>query len=265
MIADDAGFVELSGGQVEFKRFGASPADGPAIVLLHEGLGCVDLWKDFPARLAGATGLGVFVYSRYGYGRSSPAALPRPLSYMHDEAQTVLPELLEAIGFQGGLLMGHSDGGSIAAIYAGSRQDERLNGVVLMAPHFFNEQMNVEAITRATKAYESGKLKAGLEKYHGANTDCAFHGWSGAWLDPGFATWNLEAFLPAISVPLLVIQGRQDEYGSLAHVRAAEDKAGGPVETAILDGCGHSPQRDQAALVLAKVSAFAGAVMQGQA
>lgn len=256
MMADDQGFLELSGGQVEYKRFGPSPADGPAIVLLHEGLGCVDLWKDFPARLAAATGMGVFVYSRYGYGRSSPCALPRPLSYMHDEAQIVLPELLDAIGFCGGILMGHSDGGSIAAIYAGSKNDERLAGAVLMAPHFFNEEMNVRAITRARQAYETGKLKAGLEKYHGANTDCAFHGWSGAWLDPGFLAWNLEAFLPAIKVPMLLIQGREDEYGSLDHVRSAEEKSGGPVDTVILEACGHSPQRDQPELVLAKVSAF---------
>ncbi len=260
MMADDAGFVELSGGQVEYQRHGAKPADGPAIVLLHEGLGCVDLWKDFPARLAGATGMGVFVYSRFGYGRSSPCALPRPLSYMHDEAKIVLPELLDAIGFRSGILMGHSDGGSIAAIYAGSQDDERIAGLVLMAPHFFNEEMNVEAITRATKAYEAGKLKAGLQKYHGPNTDCAFYGWSGAWLDPEFMAWNLEEFLPAITVPMLLIQGRDDEYGSLDHVRAAEAQSGGPVETMVLEACGHSPQRDQAELVLAKVSSFAAAL-----
>ncbi len=260
MIADDTGFVELSGGAVEFKRFGQAPADGPTIVLLHEGLGCVDLWKDFPARLARATGMGVFVYSRYGYGRSGTISLPRPLRYMHDEAQTVLPELLDAIGFHDGLLLGHSDGGSIAAIYAGSRADGRVKGAVLMAPHFFNEEMNVKAITRATKAYADGKLKAGLEKYHGANTDAAFHGWSGAWLDPEFMNWNLEEFLPSIKMPLLLLQGKDDEYGSLAHVEVAAAKTGGPVETLILEACGHSPQRDQPEIVLSKISAFAASV-----
>lgn len=260
MMASDAGFLDLSGGQIEYQRFGARPADGPTIVLLHEGLGCVALWKDFPARLARATGLGVFVYSRFGYGRSSPITLPRPVSYMHVEAQDVLPELLEAIGFRGGFLFGHSDGGSIAAIYAGSHADDRLKGVVLMAPHFFNEPMNVEAITRATQAYERGGLKAGLEKYHGANTDCAFYGWSGAWLRPDFLDWNLEAFLPTISVPMLLIQGKGDEYGSLDHIRAAEAQAGGPVETLILEDCGHSPQRDRPENVLAKVSEFTGSL-----
>lgn len=258
MMADDAGFVELSGGQVEYVRFGARPADAPTIILLHEGLGCVGLWKDFPARLSRATGLSVFVYSRFGYGRSSPIPLPRPVSYMHDEAQDVLPELLEAIGFRSGVLFGHSDGGSIAAIYAGSRADDRLKGVVLMAPHFFNEPMNVEAITRATKAYETGGLKKGLEKYHGDNTECAFYGWSGAWLNPAFLDWNLEKFLPPISVPMLVIQGKDDEYGSLDHVHAAKAQSGGSVETVILENCGHSPQRDRPEHVLAKVSEFTG-------
>ncbi len=260
MMADDAGFLELSSGQVEFQRFGASPAEAPTIVLLHEGLGCVALWKDFPARLARATGLTVFVYSRFGYGRSSPVTLPRPVTYMHEEAQDVLPEVLDAMGFRSGFLFGHSDGGTIAAIYAGSRADERLKGVVLMAPHFFNEPMNVAAITRATQAFEDGGLRQGLEKYHGANTDCAFYGWSGAWLNPAFLEWNVEEFLPAISVPMLLIQGKGDEYGSLDHIRAAEAQAGGPVETLILEDCGHSPQRDKPENVLAKVSGFTGSL-----
>ncbi len=256
MIADDAGMVSLGGGEVEFKRFGPAPADGPTIVLLHEGLGCVDLWKDFPARLQRATGYGVFVYSRFGYGRSSPAGLPRPLTYMHDEAQAVLPELLDAIGFRNGVLFGHSDGASIAAIYAGHARDPRVRGLILMAPHFFNEPMNVESISRAVKAYEAGGLKAGLEKYHGANTDCAFYGWSGAWLDPGFLEWNIEEFIPGIQVPTLVIQGRDDEYGSLKHVEAVETGCTGPFAKKILEACGHSPHRDQPELVLAEISGF---------
>lgn len=256
MIADDAGLIDLRGGQVEYKRFGLPPADCPTIVLLHDGLGCVDLWKDFPLRLAKATGHSVFVYSRYGYGRSSACDLPRPLTYMHEEGQIVLPELLQAIGFRDGILMGHSDGASIAAIYAGRTQDSLINGLVLMSPHFFNEDICVTAIKRAKKAYEEGGLKPGLEKYHNTNTDCAFYGWNGTWLDPGFLEWNIEEFLPGIQVPTMIIQGVDDEYGTLAQVESARDKCGGVTNIMVLQDCGHSPHRDQLELVLASVSSF---------
>ena len=153
----DQGFLDLGGMRLEYRMIGPRPQEAPTIVLLHEGLGCVGVWGDFPDKLAAATGAGVFVYSRAGYGRSSPAKLPRPLTFMHDEAREVLPRVLDAIGFRRGLLLGHSDGASIAAIYAGSVQDHRVRGLVLMAPHFFTEDMGIAEIARAKEAYEHGR------------------------------------------------------------------------------------------------------------
>ena len=219
--------------------------------------------KTSRSRLAKATGhWRVFVYSRFGYGRSSPVPLPRPLTYMHEEAQSVLPELLDKIGFTGGILMGHSDGASIAAIYAGHTRDERVNGLALMAPHFFNEEICVEAISRAKGAYENGRLKDALRKYHGDNTDVAFYGWNGAWLDPGFMDWNLEEFLPSIRAPMLVIQGADDEYGSLKQVESARGNSGGPCTVKMVESCGHSPHRDQSEIVLAALSKFSAGLFQ---
>src|SRR3954447_11920939 len=147
------GMLDLGAMRLEYRMIGPRPHAAPTIVMLHEGLGCVGLWGDFPDRLQQATGCGVFVYSRAGYGRSSPVPLPRPLSYMHDEAREVLPALLDAIGFRRGLLLGHSDGASIAAIYAGTQQDHRLGGLVLMAPHFFTEDAGIASIAEAKMAY----------------------------------------------------------------------------------------------------------------
>src|SRR5580692_213226 len=152
--------------RLEYRMIGPPPASAPTIVMLHEGLGCVGLWGDFPDRVAAATGAGVFVYSRAGYGQSSPVALPRPLAFMHEEARKVLPRLLGTIGFRRGLLLGHSDGASIAAIYAGSIQDHRVRGLVLMAPHFFTEDMGLAEIRRAREAYDSGVLRQKLQRWH---------------------------------------------------------------------------------------------------
>ena len=149
MILDDSGFLDIGSQRLEYRMIGPRPDAAPTLVLLHEGLGCVGLWGDFPDRLSAATGCGVFVYSRAGYGQSSPVALPRPLSYMHDEARATLPKLLDAIGFRRGLLIGHSDGASIAAIYAGSHQDHRVGGLVLIAPHFFTEDSGIASIAEA--------------------------------------------------------------------------------------------------------------------
>ena len=183
--------IRAGGADLEAVCIGPSPSEAPTIVMLHEGLGCVGLWRDFPDRLAEATGHGVFVYSRRGYGASQPCALPRPLDYMTREAMDVLPDVLTEIGLQRGILLGHSDGASIAAIYAGSIQDHRIRGLVLMAPHFFTEPMGLAAIAKTKEAYETGNLRAKLAAYH-ADVDNAFRGWNDAWLDPAFAKWNIE-------------------------------------------------------------------------
>ena len=222
---------------------GAGPDEAATIVLLHEGLGCVGRWRDFPDRLAEATGHGVFVYSRAGYGRSSPVELPRPLSYMHDEARDVLPAFLDAIGFRSGVLAGHSDGASIATIYSGSVSDSRVRGLALIAPHFFTEDHGIASIARARDAFEHGDLRARLARWHD-DVDVAFWGWNDAWLDPDFRRWDITEFLPRIAVPTLIVQGAGDEFGTARQIDVAREKCGGPVHVALLPGIGHMPQRD---------------------
>jgi pimeloyl-ACP methyl ester carboxylesterase len=185
----EQGFLELGAIRLEYRMIGRRPDAAPIIVMLHEGLGCVRLWGDFPDRVAALTGAGVFVYSRAGYGNSSPVELPRPLDFMQDEARDVLPRLLAAIGFRRGLLLGHSDGASIAAIHAGSLRDHRVRGLILMAPHFFAEDMGIAEIARARAAYGNTDLRARLARWH-QHVDNAFKGWSDAWLDPGFRNWD---------------------------------------------------------------------------
>ena len=163
-LADD-GFLDADSQRLEYRMVGPRPDAAPTLVLLHEGLGCVGLWGDFPDKIAAATGAGVFVYSRAGYGHSSPVALPRPLTFMHEEAREVLPRLFAAIGFRRGLLLGHSDGASIAALYAGSIEDHRVRGLVLMAPHFFTEDMGIAEIAKAREAYATTDLRAKLAPF----------------------------------------------------------------------------------------------------
>jgi pimeloyl-ACP methyl ester carboxylesterase len=192
----EQGFLDLGSMRLEYRMVGPRPQAAPALVLLHEGLGSVAVWGSFPDELAAATGTGVFAYSRAGYGRSSPAKLPRPVSFMYDEATDVLPRVLDAIGFRRGLLVGHSDGASIAAICAGTVQDHRVRGLVLMAPHFITEDMGIAEIERARAAFEQGDLRGKLARLH-ADVDNAFYSWAGPWLDPEFRKWDLrDALLP---------------------------------------------------------------------
>jgi pimeloyl-ACP methyl ester carboxylesterase len=248
--------LQVDGVALEYACYGPSPEKAPSIVMLHEGLGCAALWRDFPARVAEHTGMGVFVYSRQGYGESDPARLPRPLDFMTREALQVLPKILDAIGFRRGILMGHSDGATIAAIYAGSVADHRVRALILMAPHFFTEEVGLAAIAAATKAFDSGDLKQRLGKYH-QDPENAFRGWNDAWLDPGFAAWNVAEVIDYLRIPILAIQGRQDQYGTLAQIREIEARAYSPVDTLILEECRHSPHQDQPEQVLATVASFA--------
>jgi pimeloyl-ACP methyl ester carboxylesterase len=238
------GEIVADGKRLEAVAHGPPPDEALTMVMLHEGLGCVALWRDFPAQLAAATGWGVFTYSRAGYGRSDPVELPRPLDYMTREARFSLPAVLGAIGFQRGILLGHSDGASIAAIYAGEHSDDRVKGLVLMAPHVFTEASGLNSIEQARRAYETGDLKPRLAKYH-ADVDVAFRGWNGAWLDPRFRAWNIEDAVGRWRVPALLIQGDDDPYGTLKQIRAIEARSPAPVKSLILEACGHSPQTDQ--------------------
>jgi pimeloyl-ACP methyl ester carboxylesterase len=261
MTLNETGFVRVAGAELEYRMIGPPPGEAPTIVLLHEGLGCVSLWKDFPDRLAAATGLGVFVYSRRGYGRSSPYEPPWPLTYMHEEGEQVLPALLDTIGFRDGILFGHSDGASIAAIYAGESGDPRLRGLVLMAPHFFTEDAGIASIAEAKTAYETTGLRDRLAVHHGDNVDCAFWGWNRAWLDPEFRHWDIQDYLPRIEVPVLVVQGEDDQYGTADQIAAAREKCAGRTSVALLPDCRHSPHRDQPEKTLDAAAAFISSLM----
>jgi pimeloyl-ACP methyl ester carboxylesterase len=257
----DQGFLQLGDMRLEYRMIGPRPDVAPTIVMLHEGLGCVGLWGDFPAKLQAATGAGILVYSRAGYGRSSAAALPRPVTFMHDEAKHVLPRLLDAIGFRRGLLLGHSDGASIAAIYAGSVPDHRVRGLILIAAHFFTEDMGIAEIARAKEAYATTDLRARLARWH-ADVDNAFRGWSEAWLDPAFRQWDITELLAYIRVPMLVVQGTDDQYGTVAQVEAAERECTCPVEVAILPDVKHVPHREAPDTLLKLVADFANRLLR---
>ena len=254
---ENSGFLTLGSQRLEYRFVGPQPDAAPTLVLLHEGLGCVGLWGDFPEKLSAATGLGVFVYSRAGYGKSSPVTLPRPLSYMHDEA------LLDAIGFRRGLLVGHSDGASIAAIYAGSHQDHRVSGLILIAPHFFTEDSGIASIVEAKKAYEAGDLRARLARWH-TDVDNAFRGWNGAWLDPEFRKWDITEFLAYIRVPMLIVQGEDDQYGTVKQIEIAQQECYCPVDVALVPGARHSPQREAPDATLKSISDFVGRVVASE-
>jgi pimeloyl-ACP methyl ester carboxylesterase len=247
------GTIEVDGSMLEAVSFGPPPGKAPTIVLLHEGLGCVAMWRDFPRRLAELTGFGVFAYSRAGYGGSDPVDLPRPLDYMTLEALDVLPRVLDEIGFEYGILLGHSDGASIAAIYAGSVEDFRVRGLVLIAPHFFTEPSGLASIVQAREVYEEGDLRDRLARYH-ANVDNTFRGWNDAWLDRRFKDWNISEVIDYLRIPVLAIQGADDQYGTLVQIREIESRAYSPVDVEIIADCKHAPHiehEDQVCAIVA--------------
>ena len=214
------------------------------------------MWGDFPTRLNAATGLPLFAYSRLGYGGSDSLPNGFEVDYMHREAFEVLPAVLEAQSIERAILVGHSDGASIAVLYAGGISEHRAAGLVLEAPHVFVEDISVKGIEGARGGYQKGRLRAALKRYHGANTDDVFWAWNNIWLDPAFRSWSIESYLPPINVPVQVIQGRDDAYGTLAQVDMVEACCAGPVEKIVLDDCGHAPHRDQGEAVVEAVARF---------
>jgi pimeloyl-ACP methyl ester carboxylesterase len=254
--------IEVGGVGLETRWIGPDPAEAPTIVMLHEGLGSVRQWGDWPERLSAATGCGVFLYSRAGYGGSDPVALPWPLDYLEQEAMVVLPDLLDRIGFRRGVLLGHSDGASIATIYLGGVEDFRVRGLVLIAPHFFVEEAGLRSIERARVAFESGDLRDRLARYHGANVEVAFRGWNDVWLAPGFRRWDIRDAIGYIRVPILVLQGGDDPYGTEAQIEAAREEAYCPVEVARLPGVGHAPHLERPDETLTAVGGFVTTLFQ---
>lgn len=252
----DNNYLTIGKNKLEIQWYGPASEKAPTLVFLHEGLGCVSMWNDFPEQLGKATGCGVMVYSRLGYGKSDPCTLPRPLTFMHEEGLQVLPEIITSLKIKDCILIGHSDGGSISIIYAGGTPAFPLRGLITEAAHVFCEDITISSIRKAKLNYEKGNLREKLKKYHGSNVDCAFMGWNMAWLDPDFTHWNIEEYLPDIKVPMLCIQGEDDEYGTLDQIRSIQKNAVGHIETLILPDCRHSPHRDQREKTLQAMTVF---------
>ncbi|HVY14046.1 MAG TPA: alpha/beta hydrolase [Rhodopila sp.] len=292
------GWLTLPEGRIETAWWGPGPEAAPTIVLLHEGLGCVALWRDVPEHLAARTGLGVFAYSRHGYGQSDPVTLPRPMTYMHNEAQVVLPLVLAQAGVRDAVLVGHSDGGSIAAIYAGTagrrstspavswpglsrppttsdaagrrrgwlasaRHDgsPNLRILITIAAHFFVEDLNIASIRAIKAAYETGDLRDRLSRYH-RDPDIAFYGWNGAWLDPRFRGFDITGYLPTVAVPTLGLQGADDPYGSDQQLHAMRAHITAPVETVLIPAARHSLHLEAKEATLETITRFIAATVR---
>lgn len=238
-----------------------SPAIAPVIIMLHEGLGSIAMWRDFPRQLADATGCDVVVYSRYGYGGSDPVDAGFTVEFMHDEALLSLPDLLDQLDIRRPVLLGHSDGASIALIHAGMARRE-VRGVIAMAPHLFVENLTVSSIAATKSAYGVGGLRTSLARYH-KNVDALFRAWSDVWLHPDFLQWNIEACLPTINCPVLAIQGVDDEYGTMEQIECL-GRSGADCRVLKIPECRHSPHRDQPGVVLKAVADFVGTLLRGQ-
>jgi len=229
--------------------------------MLHEGLGSIALWKDFPLRLAERTGCRVLVYSRYGHGSSDELMEKRPVTFMHHEGEVVLPELLDKLGIAQPILLGHSDGGSISLIFAG-KYPQRPQALILEAPHVFVEDLSIASITQAKVNYQTTDFPQKLGRYH-KHVDATFWGWNDIWLDPEFRSWNIEEYLPAIRCPILCIQGEEDEYGTVAQLKAIEARVP-ETQILMLPNCKHSPHRDQPDATLERMADFVAHLREEQ-
>lgn len=252
-IKVDSFFLTIGGRRLEVQRIAGQRSDAPTLVFLHEGLGSVSLWRDFPSGVAAITGCPVLVYSRYGHGNSEVLQEPRRVTYMHEEALDVLPELLDQLAIRAPILVGHSDGGSIALIYAGAC--DRVRALILLAPHVFVEEISVASIAAAKVAFETTGLPEKLARHH-QDVAKTFWGWNDIWLHPDFRRWNIEEYLPRIICPVLAIQGFDDEYGTMAQLDAIARQVTGVVKLVRLVNCKHSPHRDQPQQVLEAIAAF---------
>ena len=245
--------IEINGRHLEYRTIPGDP-ERPWLVFLHEGLGSLSLWRDFPDKVARRLTCRALIYSRLGYGLSDGLDEPRRPTFMHDEANDVLPKLCAALDIESPVLIGHSDGASIALIRAATSR-AAIPALVLMAPHVFVEPISVSSIARIAETYETTDLRQRLSRHH-TNVDDAFLGWSRIWLSPAFRSWSLASETQRLECPTLLIQGTDDEYGTISQIDAIEQVAIGPVQRVILSQCGHSPHREQEAAVLDAISGF---------
>ncbi len=242
--------------RLEYAWIGPGPAQAPTLIFLHEGLGCAGMWKDFPLWVAERTGCGALIYSRSGYGDSAPLDRPRTARYLHDEALTVLPQVLEAMNIRHAIFIGHSDGASIALIYAAAGGAQATLGLVLEAPHVFVEDITLAGIERTGELYRTTDLAQKLSRYHGDQTNAVFWSWYDTWLSPEFRHWNIEEYCPRIACPLLLIQGEDDEYGTKRQVDAILSRVVTPAQAVMLPECGHVPHREQPQATLEAITRF---------
>jgi pimeloyl-ACP methyl ester carboxylesterase len=246
--------VTAAGRSLEYEWVGTGQSGRPVLVFLHEGLGSIRQWRDFPQKLAEAVGCRALVYDRYGYGQSDVLAEPRRTAkFMHDEALLSLAEVLSCLKVENPILVGHSDGASISLIHAGAGHPVR--AVVAMAPHVFIEPICIDSVVAAGRSFETTDLPEKLGRYH-RDARKTFHGWADVWRDPGFQSWDITPYLPRIRCPVLALQGHDDEYGTMAQLDAIKQQVGGPCEVLKLTDCGHTPFRDQPQKTLSAVTAF---------
>ncbi len=235
---------------------GNSGQDGrPTLVFLHEGLGSIEMWHDFPETLAEKTGCDGLVYDRWGHGKSDPIDVQRTLRYVHDEALDILPEVLMNSGVEDAILIGHSDGGSIALIFA-AEYPGSVRGLITEAAHVFVEEITLEGIREAVKAYQTTNLKEKLARYHDNNTEMIFKAWYDTWLSPEFKQWNIEDCLPRVRCPVLVIQGEDDQYGTEAQVEAIASQVAGPATPLLIPDCAHIPHKEATGRVIKEMTEF---------
>jgi pimeloyl-ACP methyl ester carboxylesterase len=252
--------LNVDGRRIEYRFVEPTVDRGLDLVMLHEGLGSVSMWRQFPEQLARVTGCRTLAFSRHGYGSSSPLDAPRRVDYMHEEARIWLPAILERLEIRRPVLFGHSDGASIALIHAAMPGSD-VAGIIALAPHVKVEELTVRSIAAAKAAYLDTDLRARLSRYH-ADVDSAFWGWNRIWLDPAFRNWNIEALLPSVRCPLLAIQGEDDEYGTMEQV-ASILRAVANSRLLALPACRHAPHRDQPQEILKAAQEFVGLVALG--
>ncbi len=231
------------------------------LVFLHEGLGSIGQWRDFPEKLCEKTGCPALVYDRCGHGTSDPLTESRRPDYLHDEALLSLPEVLKQCVIDKPIFIGHSDGGSIAIIYAGT-YPQKVTGIITEAAHVFVEDVTVDGIKRAVEVYESTDLRTRLARFHGSNTELMFRGWADIWLSPEFRDWNIENYLPNVTCPLLAVQGRDDEYGTPVQVEAIVGKVAGQARGLMIENCGHIPHIQAREKVFAEMVNFISAIIK---